>query len=102
VLAVSVAASRPGCAARLRAATDGVDVVTDWLPERAVPIARIEIVEFLDDETGEPLVAERYWTVDDQPMTFVKKIGLLEQAKIAACIPMIQTAPDMAGGDDSA
>jgi len=48
-----------------------VDVVTDWLPERAVP-------------------------------TFVKKIGLLEQAKIAACIPMIQTAPDMTGGDDSA
>lgn len=66
----------------------------DWMPEGAVPLNTIEIVEYLDAETGEYLTAERYWSHDDAGMPLVKKVGLLEQAKIAACIPMIQSAPD--------
>ena len=73
--------------------------MTDWLPEGAVPVSSIEIAEYLDGETGEYLICERYWTADGMPMTFWKKLGLLEQAKIAACIPMIQSAPDATSGD---
>ncbi|MGC0365022.1 hypothetical protein ABH922_003006 [Rhodococcus sp. 27YEA15] len=70
-------------------------VVMDWLPEGAVPLSTIEIVEFLNAETGEYLIVERYWTADGVRMPLFKKLGLLEQAKAAACIPMIQSAPDM-------
>lgn len=66
----------------------------DLIPPGAVPISRIEIVEYLDADTGEYLTAERYWTADEQGMTLVKKLGLLEQAKAAACIPMCRSAAD--------
>jgi hypothetical protein len=78
----------------------GTAVVSD-LPGGAVPIARINIVEYLDAETGAHLIDETYWTADDSEMPLYKKLGLLEQAKVAACIPMIQSAPDMLGGDDA-
>lgn len=55
------------------------------LPDGAVVLNRIEIVEYL--------TADLYWTVDGDIMPLTKKIGLLEQAKVAACIPMIQSAP---------
>ncbi len=61
------------------------------LPEGAVPLARIEITEFLDPD-GNHLIGETYWTADDSEMPLYKKLGLLEQAKTAACIPMIQSA----------
>lgn len=67
----------------------------DLVPPGAVPISRIDIVEYLDAETGEYLIAERYWTADEQGMPLFKKLGLLEQAKAAACIPMYQSAPDL-------
>lgn len=70
------------------------------LPEGAVPLARIEITEFLD-ETGAHLISETYWTIDDSEMPLAQKLGMLEQTKIAACIPMIQSAPDTHGDDDS-
>ena len=66
----------------------------DLIPPGAVPISRIEIVEYLDADTGEYLTAERYWTADEQGMPLVKKLGLLEQAKAAACIPMCRSTPD--------
>lgn len=62
------------------------------LPDGAVVLNRIEIVEYLDAD-GEYLTADLYWTVDGDIMPLTKKIGLLEQAKVAACIPMIQSAP---------
>lgn len=68
-------------------------MTVDWIPKGAVPLNTIEIVEYLDAETGEYLTAERYWSTDDDGMPLVKKIGLLEQAKIAACAPMIQSEP---------
>lgn len=64
---------------------------TDFIPEGAVVLSKIEIVEYLDAETGEYLIAERYWTADEQGLPLFKKLGLLEQAKIAACIPMIES-----------
>lgn len=70
-----------------------VIVMTDWIPDGAVVLSKIEIVEYLDAETGEYLIAERYWTADEQGMPLFKKLGLLEQAKAAACIPMVQSAP---------
>lgn len=66
----------------------------EWVPEGAVVLNTIEIVEYLDAETGEYLTAERYWSHDDNGMPLVKKLGLLEQAKAVACIPMIQSALD--------
>lgn len=66
----------------------------DLIPPGAVPISRIEIVEYLDADTGEYLTAERYWTADEQGMPLFKKLGLLEQAKAAACIPMCRSDPD--------
>jgi hypothetical protein len=77
-----------------------VALVTDWLPEGAVLVSSIEIVEYLDAETGAYLLAEQYWTADGIAMTFWKKLGLLEQAKIAACIPMIQSAPNTMSDDE--
>jgi len=71
---------------------------SDWPP--GVPVSRIEIVEYLDSETGDYLIGERYWTADGVLMPYWKKIGLLEGAKIAACIPMIQSAPDMTSEDE--
>ena len=38
---------------------------TDFIPEGAVVLSKIEIVEYLDAETGEYLIAERYWTADE-------------------------------------
>ncbi|MYV30713.1 hypothetical protein GQ649_26200 [Rhodococcus sp. DSM 6344] len=64
---------------------------TDFIPEGAVVLSKIEIVEYLDAETGEYLIAERYWTADEQGLPLFKKLGLLEQEKIAACIPMIES-----------
>jgi hypothetical protein len=73
--------------------------VSDF-PEGAFPLARITITEFLD-ESGEHLINETYWTADDSEMPLYKRLGMLEQAKVAACIPMIQSAPDMLGGGDA-
>ncbi|MBF6133497.1 hypothetical protein IU501_10850 [Nocardia otitidiscaviarum] len=74
--------------------------MVDWLPEGSVPVASIEVVEYLEAGTGEHFIIERYWTADDHPMTLYKKLGLLEQAKVSACLPMIQSAPDMTNDGD--
>jgi hypothetical protein len=34
----------------------------DFIPEGAVVLSKIEIIEYLDAKTGEYLIAERYWT----------------------------------------
>ena len=47
----------------------------DLVPPGAVPISRIDIVEYLDAETGEYLIAERYWTADEQGMPLFKKLA---------------------------
>lgn len=62
-----------------------------FLPERAVLLSTIEIVEYLDADTSEYLTAERFWSSDGESIPLVKKLGLLEQAKVAACIPMIES-----------
>lgn len=74
--------------------------MADWIPEGSVLLSKIEIVEYLDAETGEYLTAERYWSSDGGTIPLIKKLGLLEQAKVAACIPMIQSAPDSMEVDD--
>jgi hypothetical protein len=70
------------------------------LPEGAFPLSRITITEYLNKD-GDHRTGETYWTADGSTMPLAKKLGLLEQAKVAACIPMIQSAPDMLGDDDA-
>lgn len=65
--------------------------MTEWLPDGIVVLCTIEIVEYLDAETGEYLTAERFWSSDGDSIPLVKKLGLLEQAKVAACAPMIES-----------
>ena len=65
----------------------------EYLPEGAVILNRIELVEYIDAD-GEHLTSDLYWSADGDTMPLMKKLGLLEQAKVAACIPMIQSAPE--------
>ena len=65
------------------------------LPEGAVEIRRITIVEYLDTD-GEYLTAE--WFEGD--FTGVQKLGMLEQAKVSATAPMCRSWPEDEGDDD--
>jgi len=69
-----------------------VSLLEDALPEGAVILNRIELAEYIDPDTGEWLTIDCYQSTEGDTMNYLKKIGLLESAKIAACIPMIQSA----------
>lgn len=69
------------------------EFVGDDLPDDcAMLLNRIELIQYLTND-GVRLVADQYWTADGEIMALTTKLGMLEQAKIAACIPMIQSYP---------
>lgn len=59
------------------------------LPEGAMEIRRIVLVEYLDAD-GEYLFAEWF----EGEFTAVQKLGMLEQAKLSATAPMCHSWPD--------